>query len=109
MKPLDKIIVLHIPLLEDLESGDEREVRVNEGVHKGFDVSEDTHRFRQSTLSGIAKKTKARKSTYLSKEMYALMAERAMMKADHIVSFYKNAGVNVMVDELPSFLQEAER
>lgn len=105
MKPLDKVIVVHIPLLEDVEGCDEREVRF-EGVDHGVDVSEDTHRFRPS---GISTKMKDRSSTYLSKEMYTLMVERAMMKADHIVSFYKNAGVNVLVDEVPSFLQEAER
>lgn len=50
-----------------------------------------------------------RTRAYLSKELYTSMVERAMVKAEHIVAFYKNVGVNVLVDTIPSFIQEAER
>ena len=33
MKPLDKIIVLHVPLLEDGEDDDSDEVRIDKGIH----------------------------------------------------------------------------
>ena len=110
MKPLDKIIVLHVPLLEDGEDDDSDEVRIDKGNHDYVWVFEDVYSCLQLSLSAIDKKvTTKRTSTYLSKELYTSMVERAMAKADHIVAFYKNVGVNVLVDVIPSFIQEAER
>ena len=73
-------------------------------------LNEDMFSCLQLSLSAIDKKvTTKRTSTYLSKELYTSMVERAMAKADHIVAFFKNVGVNVLVDIIPSFIQEAER
>eukprot|EP01037_Dinobryon_pediforme_P023832 gene23832-25407_t len=41
--------------------------------------------------------------------MYERMHRKASGKVDHLIGFYKAAGVNIFVDEMPSFVSECDR
>lgn len=91
-KSADKIIVLHVPLLEHLEV-------------RGHCDREDGYRYLH-TSSASERDCACRHLDLLS---YQRMLEQTLGRVDHLVEFYKTVGVNLFIDDLPQFTDESMR
>lgn len=99
IKPLDKIIVLHIPVLEL--------VQITSDDDNSADNVENMYKYKPKLSS--RRKSSNTPCRYLDWQSYQDMLEYTAAKADYLVHFYKNVGVNLFVDTMPSFFNAAER
>lgn len=99
IKPLDKIIVLHVPVLEP--------VQIISNDDNTSDNGDNMYKYKPKVSS--RRKPSNSPCRYLDWQTYQDMLEYTAAKADYLVHFYKNVGVNLFVDTLPPFFAAAER
>lgn len=110
MKPSDSIIVLHVPLLElsDLTSPDDAKKSADPFRYKHVENNSSNNN-NNTNINSNKSNDPLSTCRFLTLEMYERMHRKASGKVDHLIGFYKAAGVNIFVDEMPSFVSECDR